>query len=138
MKRARIAVTVLVALTLTGCAGTPDNGGDERTAPTVTETAEPSAAPLTAETPEVDVTPNAETAYLAAVRDALPVNTSIPNASDGQLVEAGWEACEQIRSGTDPGDVRLVDGEQSNGADIYADSSAIMNAALLTLCPELI
>lgn len=135
--KTRIAAVALVALlALTGCAGGADTAGDERTAPAATE----SEAPLTAETPEVSEADadSAEQAFLDDVREKLPTPTSIPDASDEQLLAAGMEACELIRGGTDPGDVRLVDGEQPNGADIYADSSAIMNSALSSLCPELI
>lgn len=139
MKKVTAALAVLLALTLTGCAGGPEDAADERTAPVASESAAPeeSSAPLTAETTEPEDS-DPESAFISAVRDALPATTAIPDATDAQLVAAGMEACELIRTGTDPAEIRLVEGEQPNGADIYADTSAIMNSALLTLCPELI
>lgn len=136
MKRISIAAAVLVALTLTGCAGVADNAADERTAPSSTEP----AAPLVAETTSTNdaAVGGADQDFLDAVRVTLPTQTTIPDATDEQLLAAGLEACDLIRTGTSPGDVRLVEGEQPNGADIYADSSAIMNSALRTLCPELL
>lgn len=135
MKKVTAALAVLLALILSGCAGGADDATDERTAPEASE----SAAPLVAETPAAEPEESdAGAKFIALIGESLPVNTIIPDATDEQLISAGMEACELIRAGTDPADIRLIDGEQPNGADIYADTSAIMNSALLTLCPELI
>lgn len=135
MKKVTGALAVLLALTLTGCSGGAEEAADERPAPVASE----SAAPLVAETPTAEPEESdAEAKFIALVGESLPANTIIPDATDEQLIAAGMEACELIRAGTDPADIRLIDGEQPNGADIYADTSAIMNSALLTLCPELI
>lgn len=135
MKKVTAALAVLLALTLSGCASATGNAAEERTAPAVTETVEPLVAESPTAEPEATST---EPEFIALVRDSLPANTLIPDATDEQLIAAGTEACELIRTGTNPADIRLIEGEQPNGADIYADTSAIMNSALLALCPELI
>lgn len=124
MKRVSIAVAVLVALTLTGCAGTSDDAGDE------------SAAPLVAESPAAtDNKGGDEAAYLEDVRAALPSTTVIPNATDEQLLEAGWEACERREAGEPGDDISVIEGEERNDYGIYLDSQAIVGAARQTLCP---
>jgi hypothetical protein len=133
MKRASIAVAVLVALTLTGCAGTPDNAGDERTAPGTSE----SAAPLVAETssaPAEDLSD--DELFLSRVREELPENTVIPDASDEQLLAAAQQACEQMNSGTDVAAVQVIEGEQPNGLDIYESSAKIAAVAKDIYCPQ--
>lgn len=129
------ALAAVLVLTLTGCSGVAESA-EEIPAPLATE----SAAPLTAEIPATTdaATDSPEKNFLDDVRRNLPRPTAIPDATDEQLLAAGLEACDLIRTGTSPGDVRLVEGEQPNGADIYADSSAIMNSALRALCPELL
>lgn len=129
-------LTVLVVVTLAGCAGTSDSAGNERTAPAVTESAAPdsSGTPLVAETaaPETD----ADRVFLAYVHDALQPDTQIGNASDASLVQAGHAACDQIRSGVAIEDVRVIDGETPNASGYYADSSSVRNAAQVAYCPE--
>jgi hypothetical protein len=123
------ALAAVLVLTLSGCAGAAEDAGDVSPAPSASE----SAAPLTAETP--DDPADDDEAFLAYVRENLAPATQIPDATDAQLIAAGEQACEQLESGVAHGDVRVVDGEVPNGADIYADSSAIMNGAVLTYCP---
>lgn len=133
MNKVTAALAVLLALTLTGCAGGGENAADERTTPAASE----SAAPLVAETPTADPEESdAESKFIALVGESLPVNTTIPDATDEQLVAAGMEACERLRAGESSDTITLIDGEQKNGADLYADSSAIITAARLTLCPD--
>lgn len=133
MKKVTGALAVLLALTLTGCAGSAEDAGDERTAPVSSE----SAAPLVAETPTAEPEESdAEAKFIALVGESLPVNTIIPDATDEQLISAGMEACERLRAGETSDTITLIDGEQKNGADLYADSSAIITAARLTLCPD--
>lgn len=123
MKRVSIAVAVLVALTLTGCAGTPDEAGDE------------SAAPLVAESPAATSDEGGDEAtYLEAIRETLPSTTIIPNATDEQLVAAGWDACERHDAGEAWEDISVIDGEERNVGGIYLDSQAISIAAGDHLC----
>ena len=131
MKRASIAVAVLVALTLTGCAGTPESTATEPTQ------ANESAAPLTAETETPDAEVGTDEAYLADVRAALEANggSSIPDATDEQLIAAGQDACEQMLAGTDQFDVRVIEGEQA-GETGYVDSLRIAGVAVKHYCPD--
>ncbi|CAN7154332.1 DUF732 domain-containing protein [Microbacterium foliorum] len=134
MKNRIAALALLAALALTGCAGTAAPEGDERAASAESE----SAAPLEAETPAPEEAggDDAEQAFLDNVRDNLPTPTTIPDATDEQLLAAGMEACERLRAGETSDTITLIEGEQKNGADIYADSGAIITAARLSLCPD--
>jgi len=131
--KTRIAAVALVALlALTGCAG----NGSQGDAPVVSTESE-TAAPLTAESPTGEPQESdAESAFLAMVGESLPENTIIPDATDEQLLAAGMEACERLRAGETSDTITLIEGEQKNGADIYADSGAIITSARLTLCPD--
>lgn len=125
MRKMVVIGIALIALALTGCAaeGTPE----------VEKAASPAAsAPLTAESPAA--APSGEAAYLEAVREALPADTVIPNATDEQLLAAGDEACEAIAISDDTSTVSLIEGEQANGLGYYDDSSKIIIAARATLC----
>ena len=144
MKRASIAVAVLVALTLTGCAGTgggTSDGSTERvnTASEEATTAPETSEPLVAETPgATDAGSDADEGFLKYVHDELPPNTTIGDASDEQLIAAGHEACEQVESGVAWEDIRLVEGEEPTPTGYYMDTSAILNGALYNYCPDLI
>lgn len=126
-KRAGIAATVLIAFALTGCSGTapeaPEDAGATPPATTV---------PLAAESPAA--APSGETAYLEAVRAALPRNTQIPNATDEQLLEVGEKACAELAAGTDTTLLSVIDGEQTDEIGYYRDSQAIITAAAIDLC----
>ncbi|QLD10885.1 DUF732 domain-containing protein [Microbacterium oleivorans] len=75
-----------------------------------------------------------ESAFLAAVRENLPENTQIPDATDEQLLAAGADACEQIAEGT-PGDqISVIENEQLGVLGTYDDSGAIVSAARTNLC----
>lgn len=125
--RAGVIAAIVVAVALTGCSGAA--GG----APEAEETTPPAtSAPLTAESPAA--APSGEAAYLEAVREALPADTVIPNATDEQLLAAGEQACEVIAEGEDTSTVSLIDGEQTNGLGYYDDSSKIIIAARANLC----
>lgn len=128
---ASIALTALVLLSLTGCAGTVEEAASET--PTDVET----VAPLVAETTEPDNL-SAEESYLVNIRIALEANggSSIPNATDAQLLAAGQDACEQMRAGTDAFDVRVIEGEQP-GETGYVDSLRIAGGAAKYLCPDM-
>ncbi|WP_091232657.1 DUF732 domain-containing protein [Microbacterium sp. 3J1] len=125
-------LALLGALTLAGCSGATDTTSDGQQS---TET----AAPLTAETaepePEGAVSPDAQ--YLTDVRTALTNGreTTIPNATDEQLVQAGQDACEQLAAGTPEADVRVVDGEQlDEQMGDYRESMIIVAIASKHLC----
>lgn len=133
---ATLAVTALIVLGLTGCAGTPESTGDERATPAASTTPTDSPEPLAAEGGTLGTT-DADTKFLAYVRGALLPETQIPNATDEQLIEAGHEACGQLESGVALEDVRVVDGETAHpSTGAYYDSSAIMGGAILSYCPE--
>ena len=122
------ALTAVLLLTLTGCAGTPDDAASE------SEHASESAEPLVAETPRAVVTDDAEAAFLEDVRDSLPANTLIPDATDEQLLAAGWEACDRRASEPVGEDISLIEGEERNEGGIYRDSLVIVGAAWGELC----
>lgn len=127
-----VTVTVALLLALTGC-------GEEapESAPVGFANTEASAetpAPLVAEKPEAS-TDNAESDYLVKVRDRIAkIQTQIPNATDAQLLEAGYAACERIEAGISGEDWSIIEGEtMTNG--YYMDSAAISGSARTTLCP---
>lgn len=125
--RAGVIAAVVVAFALTGCS---DDGGDE---PEAVETTPPaSSAPLTAES--LAAAPSGEAAYLEAVREALPANTVIPNATDEQLLAAGSEACDEISGGADTLTLSLIPGEPADASGFYPDSAAIISSARASLC----
>lgn len=127
---ARAAVlTALLAFTLTGCAGAADGAGDASTAPETT-------APLVAETETPDTDLSEDEEFLQRVRESLPENTVIPDATDDQLIAAAEAACEQMDSGTDVAAVNVIEGEEPNGLDIYESSAAIAGVAKDVYCPQ--
>lgn len=134
---ATVAVTGLLLIALTGCAGGVESAGDESTAPVVSESATPeeTAAPLTAETIDPG-TSDADQIFLEYVDASLQPDTQIADAADSSLIDAGHNACEQIHSGVPIEDVRVIDGETPNASGYYADSSSIRNAAQVAYCPE--
>lgn len=125
MKRAGIVAGVVLLLALTGCSQSP---ADTAEAPDAVET----TAPLVAESP--DALESTDATYLETVREMLPGNTQIPDASDAQLIEAGKRACAELAAGTDTLTLSLIDGETPNGAGSFDDSAAIVTAAAITLC----
>lgn len=141
MNRTPIAAVAAVALLLlTGCTSTAQSGPATSEAiaasPTPAESAA-SAAPLTAEKP-TDATSAAGTpqeAFLVKIREVLPDDTSIPNATDDQLLTAAGEACAQMAAGTDSTLVSVIAGEQQDAAGYYQDSARIAAVARQTICP---
>lgn len=132
---ATITAAALILLTLAGCAGTPEEAPSEprgfvQSVPS--QTAEPLVAEAT-EPAEVGT----DTAYLEQLRKALEGSggNSIPDATDEQLVTAGHEACEQMLSGVDQFDVRVVENEPETGVG-YKDSLRIAGAAIKHFCPD--
>jgi len=134
------AAGLVVLLALTGCAATPS--ATEPAEPSqVTASAEPSpeptetVEPLVAEDPTLEV--DVDT-YLTFVRGRLASFPSqIPDATDEQLVETGWLACERILGGESPLGMTVIDGEKpSEIGGYYYDSNAIVAGAQIHLCPE--
>ena len=128
----RIAAVALVALlALTGCAGTPS----QEDAQVVATESEP-AAPLVAETPAADESAaSAEAAFLDYVRESLAANTTIPDATDDQLLAAGIEACDRLAAGETSDMISVIEGEQPNGLGYFEDSGWIVSGAGQFLCP---
>lgn len=139
MKRVSIAATVLVALTLTGCAGPGDDAGDERVAPaSASEEASETPVPLEAEEPGSATDDEAQSAFLEFVRGRLETFPSqIPDATDAQLFAAAVDACERIRSGESVEKMSVIDGEEpSEVGGYFYDSNAIIAGAQMHLCPD--
>lgn len=135
MQKRTAALTVLLALTLSGCAGGPESAPSEPVE--VAESAAETVAPLVAEEPDQLTSEDAsDEQFLAYVRDNLLPETQVPNATDEQLIAAGRDACEQLESGVAYEDVRVVEGEQPHSNGNYYDSSAIMNGAVSYYCTE--
>lgn len=137
-KAVALAAALLLAMTLSACGDdTAAPSGEStstqsRTQSTESETPEP----LVAETSEPSDASESDADFLNYVETERPVNTSIANATDEQLIAAGHEACRQIADGVAYQDLRLVEGEQPSPAGDYLDTSAIFNGALYFLCPE--
>ncbi|WP_309129485.1 DUF732 domain-containing protein [Microbacterium sp.] len=104
----------------------------------------PSSEPLVAETPspsaEEDAEAIAEEKYLIEARSRLAglgAATTIPDATDEQLLVAGGQACEALAAGTEIDDVSVVEGEERVQGS-YLDSASLARAAVLFLCPDLL
>lgn len=111
------------------------------TAPETVAASEPAASetapPLVAETAGPVTADEADAKYLEFVRGDLPINTSIPNATDEQLIAGGHEACEQLLAGVDSESIRLIEGEEPvNG--YYMDSASMITGGRYFYCPETI
>lgn len=128
---ATVAVATLLALTLTGCAGGSESAGD---APAVPETSE-SVSPLVAETPTPQEGGDTD-AFVKAFRDLQATYPStIPDATDEQLVAAGREACTRLAAGEPSTDISLIEGEQRNPeSEMYTDSVTLVGLASTYLC----
>lgn len=134
---ATLAVTALILLGLTGCADTAENAADERRGSETADSPSPEASPdeLVAKAPSVD---DAEQRFLDYVRAELLPTSGIADASDAQLIDAGHEGCEQVKSGVPLEEIRLVEGEEPTAAGYYMDTSAIFSGAQMVFCPETI
>ncbi len=147
-KTTGIVAVVLAGLLAVGGGGAvlaTTLGGEDAPAETIAATdpatdetvIEEMPEPLVAETPETLVGDEADAAFVAWVRDDLPIKTGIPNATDEQLIAAGHEACEQLLAGVDSETIRLVEGEEPVGG-YYMDTSSILTGGQLFYCPETI
>lgn len=115
------ALAAVLVLTLTGCAGVADDAGNERTAPSASESAAPATVDPTA--PAETTEPDAEEYFLGS---GFVPTIDLP---DEQKIAAGYFACEQVEAG----DYRVVAVE---GVDA-ATNEAFVEAATVSLCPEL-
>ena len=128
MKRASIAVAVLVALTLTGCAGTPDSAPSEQEQAPATasdQTPDESAAPATVEPTDAasEETSDIEAHFLES---AFIAQIDLP---DADKLAAGHYACDQIEAGNL--EVVAVEGLDPALNDVFVSDSVTL------LCPEL-
>lgn len=129
MKKTAVTGALLGVLLLAGCAA--PGGLTSEVAPPVA--LEETVAPLAAEEPTAAEAGDA--AYLAYVRENLPNPTSIPNATDEQLLAAGQEACDRIAAGESTEAMVVVEGEQPWENGTYYDSATIITGASVILCP---
>lgn len=145
MRPRLIAATAAIALlALTGCSsGMEINATTSDSTPVVEESTASTPAPLVAETTEApaeSATDTPEAQFVAIVRDTwtkMATETQIPNATDEQLIDAGHKACEQLAADPKVDSVRVVDGEEPDGAGYFIDSGVIAGAAVRTLCTEI-
>ncbi|WP_156458885.1 DUF732 domain-containing protein [Microbacterium sp. Leaf179] len=139
MNRAVIpAAGAALLLLLAGCTATETANVTAASDEPAVSAPAASEGPLTAATPsgDADGAPDTpEGAFLVKIRDVLPDDTSIPNASDTQLLAAAQKACEQMAGGADSTMVSVIDGEQKDGAGYYQDSARIGAIAKQTICP---
>lgn len=119
MKRAGVAVAAVLLFVLTGCSAAAGDAPAE------------SAAPLVAESPAASAAGVDEAAFLEDVRENLPANTQIPDATDEQLLAAGADACAQSLAGTSSDDLSVIEGEvrSAGGEGYFVDSGVILSAA---------
>ncbi|MBT2485729.1 MULTISPECIES: DUF732 domain-containing protein [unclassified Microbacterium] len=141
-RTATAAVVLLAALALTGCAESATDAGDERTAPAVAESGQPETrdtetpVPVVAETDGPETSDEEQqTAFIKEVRSRLAkIRTQIPDITDEQLISLAHKACDALAPNLTGEDLSLVEGEtRTNGH--FMDSSAIIVAARLTMCP---
>lgn len=139
MKRALLVAVTAGVLLLAGCTATEEASSEPaaRAAEAPSETTSATEAPLAAATPTADASGASDTpesAFLAKIRDVLPDDTSIPDATDSQLLTAAQEACEQMAAGSDSTEVSVIQGEQADGLGVYRDSARIGAVAKQTIC----
>jgi hypothetical protein len=139
MKRGLIPAGVIVLLlALSGCVSvetteeqvqvTPGASGTYSDGGTTVE-----VEPLTAETPAA-TDDGSEAAFLAEVRGNLRPDNVIPDATDEQLLAAGYRACEIRATGQATDTISVIDGEEPTRGGYYRDSIQIVQAAATTIC----
>ncbi|MFF8187741.1 hypothetical protein ACF044_10835 [Microbacterium sp. NPDC016588] len=133
MKRGLIAAGAVAMLLLTGCTATDQAASNDTGSPAAPAASE---APLVAETPTAarSEVSTPEAAFLAQVREVLPADTVIPNATDEQLLAAAAAACEQMAAGIDFSAVKVIDGEEANDLGVHRESALIAAVARKTIC----
>lgn len=134
-KLGMIGVALAGVLLLAGCgeaAQTPENADGA----SASRTEEMTPPPLVAETPAAPSATEAETQFVAYVRENLRPTNVVPNATDEQLLSAGKDGCAQIIAEVSPDDITVIDGEERDGGGYYRDTSVILTGSRLFLCPE--
>lgn len=104
--------------------------------PTASGKPSPASEPLVAETPQAT---NPDELFIEEARDRLAglgLATTIPNATDEQLIAAGHEACDALINQQPFNDVSVIEGEQRVQGS-FLDSAAIATAGMLYFCPEI-
>lgn len=136
MNRRLFAVSTVALLLLTGCSAPAQEANVEPAEPSAVSSTQ-SEAPLVAESPaspEAEAADSPEVAFLAQVREELGSDSSIPNATDGQLLKAGEDACAQIAGGKDFSQVSVIEGETADSGGYFLDSATIARVAQQTIC----
>lgn len=133
MRTRALATLVIVAtLALAGCSAPADD--DASTAPAASSTPQTLVAEQTTAATQPEST---DSLYLADVRKALTNGreTTIPDATDEQLVAAAHDACEQAAGGATEATVQVIEGEPFD-ADwgAYRDSATILIQAQKYYC----
>ncbi|UPL13007.1 DUF732 domain-containing protein [Microbacterium galbinum] len=145
-KAVALAAALLLAMTLSACGDDAPSSSGESTSTqsrTQSSTAESEAESESPERPEplVAQSPPSDTdaQFLAEARDRLAglgSATTIPDASDEQLIAAGHEACDALISQQPFNDVSVIEGEERVQGS-FLDSAAIASAGILYFCPEI-
>lgn len=125
------ALALAAALTLTGCAGSPDSAGDGSMSPAEATPPE-TPKPIVAAEPEFN---DVDAQFLFELRKRTDQLT-IVEASDEGLVAAGHAACDALAVDPDLNALRLVEGEQPLDDGRYFVSVVIGTHATKYLCPE--
>lgn len=129
-----ISAAAVILLTLTGCAGAPDETPSEpETVATVTAEETPEGSPEPALTAAPEPT-GPDATYLHEVRKRTDVAT-VAQATDEQLLAAGHAACDALAANPDVYALRLIEGEEPGVNGVYVDSAVIGNHAATHLCP---
>lgn len=134
---------LLLVLALAGCGDDDTTASDNaaRGFAASEATGAPSDTPTPAPTATLTAEDDGFLAYVRSGQEDLAgwgVDSRLPMLTDAEVIAAGHDACEQIRSGVKYEDLRLVEGEEpfTNGG--YYDSSTLFNGALLNYCTDLL
>lgn len=133
MKIRITAIGVLLAITLTGCAGTPESAPieAEQAATSTAGQAEETPEPLVAEEPAEAEPTDAEAAYLKFLADHPRQGTVIPDATDEQRLTAGYQVCALLAEGKEGTEITVIEGEPRNpDSGFYMDSFDMYSAAV--------
>lgn len=142
MKRSTIAaMAAVLLLTLTGCAGSPDETPSEPQSVAQATSEAPAPAETDADEIPLSVTPTTgapttpEEIFLARIRAGF-AGTEIVDATDEQLLATGELACEQLADGVHFKDVKVVEGDVRVADDWYQYSGGFTTLGGTFLCPN--
>lgn len=131
-RTAAVIATAVLLFGLAGCAATPDAEPPAQKPASETPAGEMPEAEAP-ETPEIEAD---EAAFIAQVREKLRPDNIIPNATDDQLLAAGYAGCERLNDGEDSAFISVIEGEEQHPEyGSYLDSITILTAARAELCP---